>query len=361
MASSAQKTGARKIVFAVALSAAGFVLGSAAIHATIRHPLDLHADIRSEKLYLMQQWHGTVFSAAFGSSHVHDGFDAAAFDRAVAGTPLATAAANFAVEGGSQTEQRAMALRFVRQLESPASAGAPSQPCLVMLELAAGANIGTNFLVHPRAINLYDWDTTRFALHYSGAELSRRQRYGRAGYGFEAMALHEMNVGMLSNLIFAPPLSEKELAEESGDGRLGHRELVTPASVQVELRNQVAGMPRTPKPEQVPVSPGAYRLVEDIAAASAVRNLTFAYVVMPSLSNLRDEPEYPDHISVNGRDVPIINMAQPERFAQLYDPALWRDDVHLNVTGSAMASELIARQLTAWYALHGQPARCGGE
>src|ERR1700678_217055 len=61
----------REILWAVALAALGFVATAGLLHAAIRDPLHLHADIRSEKLAMMESWRGQVFSAAFGTSHVH--------------------------------------------------------------------------------------------------------------------------------------------------------------------------------------------------------------------------------------------------------------------------------------------------
>jgi len=94
------------IVSTVAIAVLGFVATAAFIHVLIRRPLYLHADTRSEKLVLLNAWKGKAYSASFGSSHVHDGFDPRVFDSELEGTALQTHSINLAVEGGSQTEQR---------------------------------------------------------------------------------------------------------------------------------------------------------------------------------------------------------------------------------------------------------------
>ena len=350
---------AKDILSAIALAAAGFFLGAAAIHASIRDPLHLHADMRSEKLAMLDGWHGKVFSAAFGSSHVHNGFDPAAFNRALAGSPLATQTANFAVEGGSQTEQRIMALEFLKHLESPAQAGAPPQPCLVMLELEAGANFGTQFFVHPRAINVYDWPTTHLVASFAPPSMNVKQRYGRIGFALIEMALHYSNVGMLSNLIFTPPLDDRALADQTAGGRLGQRVMLQTAKGSGALAGIVAAAPSHPAVIRGEITPGSGVLASQLTAASPVKNVSFVFFVMPMLRDLTEAPNYPDHLTVNGRDVPIINLGRPDRFPQLFEPARWYDDAHLERSGAALASTLFAAQLKQWYAQHGAPPRCG--
>ena len=68
-------TGWRKIFSAVAMFAAGFVVVAGVVHLAVGDPLRLYADMRSEKLMVMDEWQGRAYSAAFGSSHVHYGFD----------------------------------------------------------------------------------------------------------------------------------------------------------------------------------------------------------------------------------------------------------------------------------------------
>src|ERR1700722_607244 len=104
------------------MGALGFVLVAGVVHLGMRDPLYLHADIRSEKLFLLQQWSGKAYAASFGSSHVHNRFDPRTCDAVMAGTPEETRSVNLAIAGGSQSEQRAMAMEFVRQLQVPTEA-----------------------------------------------------------------------------------------------------------------------------------------------------------------------------------------------------------------------------------------------
>jgi hypothetical protein len=66
----------RPIAKALGMAALGFGLVAGVAHLGVRDPIHLHADIRSKKLFLLKQWSGSMYSASFGSSHVHNGFDA---------------------------------------------------------------------------------------------------------------------------------------------------------------------------------------------------------------------------------------------------------------------------------------------
>ena len=50
--------------------AAGFVVVAGVVHLTVGDPLRLYADMRSEKLMVMDEWQGRAYSAAFGSSQI---------------------------------------------------------------------------------------------------------------------------------------------------------------------------------------------------------------------------------------------------------------------------------------------------
>lgn len=355
--------GAGEILTAIALAAFGFLITAGVLHASIRDPLHLHADVRSEKLFMMEQWRGKVFSAAFGTSHVHNGLDPRAFDAALTGSPAATRTANFAIEGGSQSEQFVMATEFLKHLEVPAQAGAPAQPCIVMLELGAGSNFTTDHLVHPRAINIYDWPTAKLISHFVSPQMGTGQRFGRIGYAMAAMGLHYSNVGMLSNEIFSPPLNQDILSNQTADDRRG--ELVEPVrTVRTHTIYDIIDH-HLQRPVITPgqTLAGNAEIIERLAVGSPVRNVSFVYVVMPRLEDLNTAADYPDHLSVAGPhgslDVPILNMARADRYPQMYDPTLWFDDSHLAGNGAQTLSTLLAAQLKAWYLAHGGPPPCG--
>jgi hypothetical protein len=349
--------GVREILAALGTFAAGFLAVAAAIHTAIANPLRLHADIRSEKLVVLDDMVGKAESAAFGSSHIHNGFNPGAFDRALAGSPLQTRSENLGIAGGSQSEQRAMALEFVRHLQPP---NQPGRACIVMLELNAGANFTSDHLVHPRAIDIYDWPTARFVSHLVEPSMTFEQRAGRTGYALAAMALHYTNVGMLSNLIFAPPVDQAQLSGETVDDRRGQIIGLYDPAREAAMAKEIAAEPTQMKLQSASTSPGNREMIAEIAAASKVKGIAFAYIAMPKLSDLAVSYAYPDAIDADGVEVPIVNLARPDLYPQLYKAGLWHDDAHLNDIGAKLASTLIADALKQWYAAHGGAPRCGG-
>jgi hypothetical protein len=354
----------REVILSTGLFLLAFLATAELLHTTIRSPLDLHADERSEKLEMIRQWHDKIFSAAFGSSHVHNGFSAKVFDAQLQGTPLATHTANLAIEGGSQTEQRVLALRFVGQLPINAPTDTPPQPCLVMLELGAGANFTNDHLIHPRAINIYDWQSLSFVRQLTDVSMPRVKRYGRIGYAVTASGLYYLNVGMLSNKIFAPPLSNSVLDDQTREDRRGQLRLPDAPEATSHIAQILAARPR-----DLPSTPGILvagnsNLIAQLTEASPLKGVSFVYFEMPKVGDVNGATDFPDHISVPTKDgtkqVPIINLARPDRFPQLYNPVLWHDDSHLNGRGSEVLSALLAQQLKLWYASHGLPLHCGG-
>jgi hypothetical protein len=355
MPDAVERANGSSLTKAVASFLASFVITAGVVGLAIRDPLHLHADVRSEKLQIMQNSAGVATSAAFGSSHLHYGFDPRAFDLG----GLRTHTVNLAVEGGSQTEQRVMALEFLKGLKAPTASSGP-QVCLILLELNAGANFTNEHLVHPRSINIYDWQTTRFISRLTSPGMGLTRKAGRVGFAVAAMGLHYLNVGMLSDEIFAPPIDQTVLAYQTADDRRGIK--ITPvhdyetAAMQRLITSYPAGL-TTSKGE---ITAGLADLISELAKASPVSNLSFAYVIMPRLDNLRSYETYPDEMDVSGHKVAILNLGRPDVFPQLYKAGLFSDDSHLNERGAALTSGLLAEQLRQWYATHGAPDRCGG-
>lgn len=352
----------RRVIYAVTLFVTGFVAVAAVVHAAIRNDLRLHADIRSEKLMVMDEWQGKAYSAAFGSSHVHNGFDPRTFDIAMAGSPLQTRSLNLAIAGGSQSEQRVTALEFLRHIQPPAKIGSPleAKACMVILELNAGANFTNDHLVHPRAINIYDAETARFIWRLTSPEMSLTQKVGRIGYSILAMALHYTNVGMLSSTVFAPPIDQASLDAETRDDRRGLLSMPTSTKAYMKLEEIVAAAPATSTGTPQELLPGNRDLLDELAAASPVRNLQMAYIVMPKLSDMWGYPVTPTEIAWSDGMAPVVDMARPDLYPELYQAKYWMDDAHLNERGAALMTRLVAENLKAWYAAHGEPARCGG-
>jgi hypothetical protein len=360
VSSETSRTGGREIAAAVGMFALGFVVIAGLIHAGIRDAFHLHADFRSEKLLLLDRWSGKAFTASFGSSHMHEGFDPRSFDRIMAGGPDETKTVNLAIAGGSQTEQRLTALEFLKHLQAPPADDGTSGPkaCMVILELAAGANFGSEFLVHPRTINIYNWDTTRFVMRLAPPQMPRSQRAGRVGFALLAMGMNSINMGMLSSMIFPAPLDTVRMDAETRDDRRGLLSLENHASDQQRLKKFVDDSPKQPTMVQGMILAGNRELVDELEAASPVRNLEVVYTVLPKLSDLSEETQYPDLIETQHGPTPILNLARPDLYPQFYQPKMWVDEAHLNAQGADLVTKQLAENLKTWNAAHGEPGRC---
>jgi len=345
------------IVFAIAIAIFGFVVTAALIHILIRRPLYLHADDRSEKLVLLNAWRGKAYSASFGSSHVHNGFDPRTFDSELEGTPLQTHSINLAVSGGSQTEQRLMALEFLHSLKSPPRVeGAIPQSCMVVLELSAGANMGTDHMVHPRTINIYDMSSVRFIRSLTTPSMTRKQRWGRVGFALAAAAEHYMNVGMLSASIFSMPINEDAYREDTINDRRGVLALPAETSRMSAIFDGEAKRGLSSAGELLP---GNYGLIDELMHATPVTGVNFVYLVMPNIEDIDHYEVYPDAMVVDGQSVPIIDLARPDLNPELYQGKYWHDPAHLDEAGADLVMKLTADRLKNFYAHHPLTA-CGG-
>lgn len=357
----AESRGAKdSILTSLGLFLTGFVLTAAGLHQVIRNPLRLYADIRSEKLAIMDTWKGHTWSAAFGSSHMHNGFDPRAFDAALAGTPLATRSINGSVAGGSQTEQRVMALEFLHGMKSPEPESSP-RACFVLLEITAGANFTNEHLVHPRAINIYDWKTLRFVEHLTEPGMNPKQRVGRVAYAVMGTALYYMNVGMLSNKIFSPSLDSDIVSRETEKDRRGLEagKMTQAQQDEMELNFARVREKKVSEPVSVPLLPGNYDLLQELRQASPVKNVQILYVVMPMITDIAQRRAYPATIDGPDGPEPILNLARPDLYSDLYQPKYWADDSHLNEAGAAIGTRLLADQIKAWYGANPAAAQCG--
>jgi hypothetical protein len=352
----------RRIAASLGLFLLGLGLAAAVLHGFVGSSLSLHADLRSEKLLIMKEWQGRAVSSSFGSSHMLDGFDPRAFDAALQGTALATRSINEAVGGGSQAEQRVMAMEFMRGLRWPPMNmdGLAPQSCFVLLEMTAGANFANRHLVHPRSINIYDWRTVRFIAGLTDGSMSLPRRLGRVGFAAIAAGLHYMNVGMVSSRIFPAPLDRPELWNETESDRRGLTvDEMTPVIVD-RVKTKFAKQPKVSRAVMQTVMPGNIGLLRELEGASPIRNVQFLYVVMPTVDDLGEHPVYPVTIPGPEGPQPILNLAQPNVYPELYQVKYWHDSAHLNEAGAALASRLLAEQIKAWYAKNPPAARCGG-
>ncbi len=340
------------------LALAGFVVCASVIHSALGDPFRLYAALRTEQLVVMDRLRDSSFSAAFGSSHVHNAFDPAAFDRQLQGTPLATHTVNLAIPGGSQVEQRATALEFLGGLHAPRSSPNGPKSCMVLLELSAGANMGTMFMVHPRTINMYDWRGVRLVAGLTGRQMGMKRSLGRVGFAVAASAMYYMNVGMLSNRIFRPGMNYETLNAALANDRRGAELMASVPRYLSSMQRIIGSARKAPQPVPADLLPGNYALVDELRTAARVHPLQFAYIELPLLANLTSYPVYPDHLQSAGGAVPIVNLARPDLHPELYQLQYWHDDAHLNQQGAELATAMIANDLKSWYAAHGWPSAC---
>jgi hypothetical protein len=345
-----------RVSSAIGLFVLGFFIAAGLLHVSIGDPLTLHADARSEKLVLLNRSRGSATSAVFGASFVEDGLDPRVFDREFDSSAVQTRTLNLAIEGGNQGEQRALALNFVKNLKTPPA----PQPCLVVLDLDAMANMAVEHLLHPRTINIYDWPTAHFIAHLTVPQMSLSQRARRAGLAYLSMAIFYANTGMLSSRIFSPPIDAAELEMVTGEDRRGFHSLALVGTAHdfTDLHAQIAARPKQPAIAPGELLPGNVELLSQLVAAAPQARLSLVYLAMPRMSDLVSAPDYPDHLSIDGQIVPIINLARPDRFPDLYNADYWHDDEHLNGRGAEMVTVVFADQLKAWYQAHGGMEAC---
>jgi hypothetical protein len=173
------------------------------------------------------------------------------------------------------------------------------------------------------------------------------------------MALHYMNLGMLSNRIFPAPLDREMLHDETVDDRRGLLVMRNQNKALQKITAMIAAAPKQPKVTAGMIFPGNAELLEQLNSASRVHPLQFVYFVMPKIGDLWKEVDYPDSIATAQGPMPIVNLAQPRRYPQTYDAWLWYDDSHVNERGAQLVTRLLGEELKRWYAEHGQPAGCG--
>jgi hypothetical protein len=324
---------------------AGFALTAGILHLCIRNPLRLYAEIRSEKLAVMDQWRGRASSAAFGSSHVDNGFDPRVFDNVLHGTAAETTSLNLGISGGAQTEQEVVAKRFIESLPDPVPG---SQARFVLLEITAGANFTNDHLFHPRAINIYDLPTIRLAMDYSNArKLGLKRAVGRSGFALLAGLLHYTNVGMLSSTIFSAPLNAELFASQTDDDRRGltPNHPSSPQSVEYRIDQGIAATNRPPEARPAEILDGHHAMLQNLAAAARRKHVQLVYFVAPRLDDLISYPVLPASIPGPLGPVFILNEGQPALHPELFRADLWHDPGHLTEAGAALYSRLLAEDL----------------
>ncbi len=343
----------------LALAALAFVATIAAISVLGPVPMQLYAERRSEKLELLARFSNEYCSAAFGSSHVYNAFDPRVFDKTLAQAHLQIGSLNLAVEGGSHSEQYAIARRFTGAL-APASAAAASN-CLIMLEANAGANTMPTHLVHPRSINLYDADVSSLVSAFATDDLGARRKYGRILHAVAAATMHYARVGMLASQIFPRALDEDLIAKLKADDRRGF--LAPEGSVQESQRVSAAFAARSDAPPKrvAAATQGHVEMIARLAgSAPGAERLRYVWMVTPKLSDLSAYETYPDCVQGGGAVALIVNVARPDVFPSLYRPEMWTNPSHMSEEGAAEYSRLLAQELTRMLKLDPAVAACRG-
>jgi hypothetical protein len=339
--------------------AVGFVLTAGVVHLCIRDPLHLYAEIRSEKLAMLDEWRGRAHSAAFGSSHVDNGFDPRIFDQRLRGTDGATTSINLGISGGCQTEQAAVLRTFMNSLSAPTP---NSEPRFLLVEITASANFTKDHLFHPRAINIYDFQTILLAVDF--AERTRvglRRALGRSSFALIAGSLHYANVGMLGSKIFSPPLNLKLVEDETKDDRRGltPNQLAPRESRDFIADQEILNRDRSPRPRPGEILEGHFAILRTLASEARQKNVRFVYFVAPRLDNLDTYPVYPDWVQGPLGPVPVLNEGRPGVYPELYQAQMWHDPSHLTETGAALFSRLLADDLKVKLHLTANTARGG--
>ena len=338
------------LVSRIAIVAAAFLLTAAAIHLAIGDPWRLYAEERSEKIAMLHALRGQIDAVAVGTSRIEEGFDPAAFDAAFADSPYRIASLDLGLPGGSQTEQRKMAHEALNTLRPPAGRAA----CLLVMELNAGVNFPPEDVLHPRSIDVYDADTIRFANGFAGNAVSIYDRLGRLGFTLIAGVAHYANSGMLSAWLFHP--SDPRNPAVALEARRGQRITKPSAADSHEVASAFANRGET-KLVNGDFAPGNRELLADVATTTTP-SPQILYVVTPKLDDLATTYVYPDAIDAPEGAVPVIDMARPDLYPELYQPGYWRNAGHLNAAGAAVFTRLLARQIDAWLARHAATLPC---
>ena len=344
----------RELGYSLLLLLIGFFAGAALLHLLVLHPLSLYGAERSEKLAMLQQQHYAFQSAAFGSSHIHLGFDPRVFDRALAGTPLATRSVNLGLNGGAHVEQRVMAQDFLEHLQP-----SPAHPCLVFLEATAPPDFSLQYASNPRRINIYGNATITLARSFPVPGNTRLHMLRLRAAAYEAWIDHAINLGMLSNRIFRPTLQQNRLDQESANDRRGFD--FEPASDwgRHQIDTMFKERPTLPKVVPRSLDPGLLPMIESLHRAPNGNGVQFLWLATPGLEDLTTTYLYPASQHTSFGEVPVIDLGRPDLHPELYQPALWADDQHLTEGGAALLTGYIAQSVLEFDKEHRIRQHCG--
>jgi hypothetical protein len=322
---------------------AGFAITDVAIHVFVGDPFSLYAEYRSEKLALLAAPGFVRCSAAFGTSHVHNGFDPRAFDSAMLESGTQVNSFNLGIEGGSQGEQFRMAERF---LAVASYNSRKIDRCLLMLEVNAGLNMQEKNFLHPRAINTYDGEVAVLSSEFLSPTFGWHRNLGRLSVIAAGTALFYGNTGMLASRLFPHDLDRTLMHRQTIDDRRGLLAEPPVAKESAEVEQLIANRALEPALQPAVLTRGHLDVVARLMRSSGAMKMAFIYVVTPKLSDLTLTETYPKCLNVGGNPVPIVNVAQPVLYPQLYRSELWHDAAHLNEAGAMVFSRMLAGQIS---------------
>jgi hypothetical protein len=331
-----------RLVGAIAFAALGFVGTCFLVRTLIQAPISLYAEVRSEKLALAKQWAAKASIAAFGSSHVDCGFDPRNFDKSLSPTSSRPLSINLGVLGGVQIEDAAIAREYVRLSIASPAVRAPAH--ILLMEININVNFNQKMLTHPRSIYIYDLNALRLAKQFSDPKLGVVRAAGRSAVALFEFALNFINMGMLSDQIFHPPLNRAILESQSAADRRGLSPPSVPPTDQEtrEMRAFIADLRAAPVASAAELTPGLCAEATSLLPQSTASDgYHLIYIVTPKLSDLSSYSTYPDTLTCGRLSIPIVNVAQPPAHPELYEPGLWHDMTHLNERGAGVYSRLL--------------------
>jgi len=343
------------IVQALFLFLIAFALTAALLRLVLPPPIELYGALRSEKLAILERNHYEYPTASFGSSRMNQGFDPRVFDAALSGSPLAVHSFNLGVDGGTQSEQRIMAIDFLQHLRPPSTG-----PCLVLLEANAPPIFAPYLTAHPRQFNILDWYSRNLEYSFTVIPLPRLHHFHLVALSFESAFFHSINLGMLSNYFFRPPYDETNIQDQTVDDRRGLHLRVADPPEKADFDRVYAGRPATPERVADQLEAGHDILINDLHQSPNGNRVQFVWVVMPLINDLYSYSVFPESQKTSFGDVPIINLARPDLYPQLYRPELWTNNQHLTEEGAKIASQLLASLLLKWSQNHPMQLHCGG-
>ena len=195
----------------------------------------------------------------------------------------------------------------------------------------------------PRSINIYDWEAEALAAGFRlpGDTLPLKVHIRATSY--LTTLEHAINLGMLSNRLFPPPLFANRLIEETAEDRRGFDFEPFNAWGRNKVSTVFAERPPTPQVVSRNLEDGNLRLVNDVRLAARGSHPQLIWVVMPLLRDLTTTYLYPSTQHTSFGEVPILNLARPDLYPALYRPELWADDQHLTQQGAQLFTGYLAQ------------------